>query len=120
MKKRVVIVDDVKMMREKLKDIFQELGFEVVGEALDGDSAVNLYLQHRPDLITMDVIMPNKNGIDAAKEILEKDPGAKIIIVTTLGQEDFIFESMRVGVADFVVKPFTARDIKRVVKRIFR
>ncbi len=120
MGRRVLIVDDARFMREKLKEIFEELGFEIAGEAIDGDSAVNLYEELKPDLVTMDIVMPNKNGIDAIREILEKDPDAKIIVVTTLGQEGMVVEALEAGAEDFIVKPFSARAIKRAVKKIIK
>ncbi len=119
-KKKVLIVDDAKFIREKLKEIFEELDFDIVGEAFDGDSAVNLYEELKPDLITMDIVMPNKNGIDAIREILEKDPDAKIVVITTLGQENVVVEALEAGAEDFIVKPFSREDIKKVVKKLFR
>ncbi len=120
MKKKVLIVDDAKFMREKLKNIFKELGFIIAGEAFDGDSAVNLYEELKPDLVTMDIVMPNKNGIDAIREILEKDPEAKIVVITTLGQENVVVEALDAGAEDFVVKPFSKQDIKKLIKKLFK
>ncbi len=119
MKKRVLIVDDIRIIREKLKEIFKELGFEFAGEASDGDSAVNLYRELKPDLVTMDIVMPGKSGTDALREIIETDPDAKVIIITTLGQENVIIEALENGAAEFVVKPFTKIEIKKAVKKIF-
>ncbi len=120
MKRRVLIADDARFMREKLKEIFTSLDFEVVGEAFDGDSAVNLYQELKPDLVTMDIVMPGKNGIDAIKEIKEKDPDAKIIVITTLGQKNVVVEALEAGAEEFIVKPFSRRDIKKVVNKLFK
>jgi two-component system chemotaxis response regulator CheY len=118
-KRKVLIADDAKFIREKLKEIFENLGFEVAGEAYDGDSAVNLYEKIRPDLVTMDILMPNKNGIDALREIKEKDPDAKVIIITTLGQENMVIEALETGADEFIVKPFKKKDITTAIKRLF-
>ena len=120
MKRKVLIVDDAKFIREKLKSAFEELGFEIAGEAFDGDSAVNLYEELKPDLVTMDIVMPHKNGIDAIREILQKDPEAKIVVITTLGQENVVVEALDAGALDFIVKPFSLQDIKKLVRKLFK
>ena len=116
--KKVLIVDDALFMRKTLSDIVYEQGYEVVAEAIDGDSAVNLYFQLKPDIVLMDVVMPNKNGIDAAMEILEKDKDAKIIIVSALGQQGLIIDALKGGVKDYIIKPFTKEKVVAALKKL--
>src|SRR5687767_8796335 len=103
---RVLIVDDAIFMRNMIKDIFHDEQFEVVGEAANGVEAVDKYKEAKPDLVTMDIVMPFKSGIEATREILAFDQNALIVMCSALGQESLVMEAIEAGAADFVVKPF--------------
>lgn len=118
MSKSAVVVDDTMFMRMTLKSILENLGYEVVGEGADGFDAVRLYKQHEPDLITMDITMPNKDGIEAVKEILAIDSEAKVIMVSAMGQKTRVIDAITAGAKDFVVKPFKQERIAEALGRI--
>ena len=103
---RVLIADDAAFMRMMIKNILTQNGHEVVGEAENGAEAVERYAELKPDVTTMDITMPEKDGIAALKEILAADPSAKVVMCSALGQEAKVIESIRSGAKDFVVKPF--------------
>jgi len=105
---RVLVVDDAAFMRKVLGDALSSGGHEVVGEAGNGNEAVRLYQELKPDVATLDITMPEKDGMAALKEILAVDPGAKVIMCSALGQEGKVLESIKLGAKDFVVKPFQA------------
>ena len=118
MGKRVLVVDDAIFMRAMLRDIFSGAGYDVVGEACHGLEAIERYKELKPDLTTMDVVMPLKNGIEATKEILKFDPKAVIVMCSALGQESLVMEAIEAGASDFIVKPFRAEDVLAVVKKV--
>ena len=118
MPKRVLIVDDAVFMRDMIKDIFGAGDFEVVGEAVHGIEAVEKYKELRPDLVTMDIVMPFKSGIEAAKEILALDERAVIVMCSALGQEALVMEAIEAGAADFIVKPFKAEDVIATLHKV--
>jgi len=101
-----LIVDDAAFMRMMLRDILAKNGFEVVGEADNGKVAVQMYSELKPDVVTMDITMPEMDGIAAVKEIKAADPGAKVVMVSAMGQQAMVIEAIRSGAADFIVKPF--------------
>jgi two-component system chemotaxis response regulator CheY len=103
---KVMIVDDAGFMRNMLKNIVIEAGFEVVCEAKDGLEAVKLYTQYHPDLVTMDITMPEMDGLEAVMSILKVYPDAKIIMCSALGQQKKVLDAIRAGAKDFLVKPF--------------
>ena len=103
---RVLIADDAAFMRMMIKNILSQNGHEVVGEAENGAQAVSKYAELKPAVTTMDITMPEKDGIAALKEILAADPAAKVVMCSALGQEAKVIESIRSGAKDFVVKPF--------------
>ena len=103
---RVLITDDAAFMRMMIKNILMQNGHEVVGEAENGREAVEQYAALQPDVCTMDITMPEKDGIQALREILAHDPGARVVMCSALGQEAKVIESMRAGAKDFVIKPF--------------
>jgi two-component system chemotaxis response regulator CheY len=120
---KVMIVDDALFMRKILRDILTQEGHEVVAEAENGKEALSLYRKHKPDLVTMDIIMPEVEGLDgikAVKEILKADPTAKIIMVSAMGQQDLVIEAIQAGAKDFIVKPFQAGNITDSVQRILQ
>jgi two-component system chemotaxis response regulator CheY len=111
MRRRVLIADDAAFMREMLRDILRDSDFEVVGEAANGDEAVSTYRELNPDLITLDIVMPGKSGLDALREILSHDPGACVVMCSALGQEALVMEALESGARDFVVKPFKPEQV---------
>src|SRR5690349_6164067 len=118
MAKRVLIVDDAVFMRNMIRDIFTSGGFEVVGEAANGLEAVERYKELRPDLTTMDIVMPFKSGIEATREIVRADPSAVVVMCSALGQESLVMEAIEAGASDFVVKPFKPEDVLAVVRKV--
>jgi two-component system chemotaxis response regulator CheY len=103
---RVLIVDDAAFMRMMIKDILEKNGYEVVAEANNGIKAVEMYKKEKPDIVTMDITMPDMDGIEAVKAIREFDPDAKIIMCSAMGQQSMVMDAIRAGAKDFVVKPF--------------
>ena len=114
---RVLIVDDAKFMRTLVKDALVPGGHEIVGEAENGIEAVDLYKKLKPDLVTMDITMREKDGIEAAEDILGLDPTARIIMVTALGQENLLTKAIKLGVKDFVVKPFPPERLQKAAEK---
>jgi two-component system chemotaxis response regulator CheY len=114
---KILIVDDAKFMRTLVRDALVPQGHEIAGEAENGIEAVQLYKKLRPDLVTMDITMREKDGIEAAEEILISDPSAKIIMVTALGQENLLTRAIKIGVKDFVVKPFPPERLQRAAEK---
>lgn len=106
MSKRVLVVDDAVFMRMMIKDILQKNGFEVVGEAANGSMAIEEYKKVNPDITTMDITMPEMDGIAAVKEIKKIDPNAKVIMCSAMGQQAMVMEAIQAGAKDFIVKPF--------------
>ena len=103
---RVLVVDDAAFMRKLVSDVLTKGGHEVVGEAGDGVEAVAQYQALKPEVTTLDITMPEKDGLTALKEIIAIDPGARVIMCSALGQESKVLESIKAGAKDFVVKPF--------------
>ncbi len=118
MTKRVLIVDDSVLMRDIIKDIFSAGGFAIAGEAGNGVEAVEKYKELKPDLVTMDLVMPYRNGIDATREILRADSKAVVVMCSALGQETMVMEAIEAGAVDFIVKPPRAEDVLSVVKKV--
>lgn len=106
MAKRILITDDALFMRVTLKNILVQNGFEVVGEASNGVESVALYKELKPDVVTMDITMPEMDGLTALKEIRSHDPGAQVIMCTAMGQKGMVVEAIQAGAKDFIVKPF--------------
>lgn len=118
MSNRVLIVDDAIFMRNMLKDIFLGGGFEILGEASNGREAVERYKELKPDLTTMDIVMPFKSGIEATREIVRFDQRAVILMCSALGQETLVMEAIEAGAMDFIVKPFRGDDVLSVARRV--
>src|SRR5260370_21859349 len=106
-----VMGDDGLFMGNTLRDIFTNAGFTIAGEADDGVQAVNLFRELKPDLVTMDIVMPYKSGIDATREIVQADPTAVVIMCSALGQESLVMEAIEAGAAPVTVKPFPCEDV---------
>lgn len=117
-KLRVLIVDDAIFMRKMISDILVENGMEIVGEADTGAKAIERYKELRPDLVTMDIIMPEMNGIDAVCKILEFDAQARIVMCSALGQQALVQEALVAGAKDFLIKPFNAARVVEVIARV--
>ncbi len=116
---RGLIVDDAVVMRMRLRDMLEPF-FEIVGEASTGQEAVAEYASLKPDFVTMDITMPELNGMEALKSILAVDPAAKIVVVSAVGQKMMVFEAIEGGAKDFVVKPFEPERVVKAVKRLFK
>ncbi len=112
---RVLVVDDAAFMRKVLSDALTNAGHEVVGEAGDGNEAVARFCELKPDLATLDITMPEKDGLTALKEILSLDPGARVVMCSALGQESKVLEAIKAGAKDFVVKPFQPDRVLQAV-----
>lgn len=120
-KKKVLIVDDAAFTRNMLKSIIGKIELiEVIGEAANGVEAISLYKKLNPDLVTMDLVMPEKGGIEATEEILKINPKALIVVVSALGQEALVLEAAKKGAKDFIQKPFKTEQILEVMDRILK
>ncbi len=117
--KRIMIVDDSMFMRMIIKNmISQDSEYEVVAEASNGSEAVQRYEEFCPDLVTMDITMPEMDGVTALKEILSLDPGAKVIMVSAMGQQSLLVQAIAAGAADFIVKPFDKQRIQDAFEHV--
>ena len=115
---RVLVADDARFMRQLIREIIEPEGFEVIGEAADGRAAVDEFTKLQPDIVTMDIVMPKRSGIDALKEILSLDGTAKIAMVSALGQESLVMEALQAGAADYIVKPFKPEAVIATLRKI--
>ncbi len=115
---KVLIVDDASFMRTMLKDILTSGGFELAGEATDGVEAVQKFKELKPDIVTMDIVMPLKSGIDAVREIIALNKDARIIMCSALGQESLVLEAINAGAKDYIIKPFDPDKVIEMVKRV--
>jgi two-component system chemotaxis response regulator CheY len=118
MPKKILIVDDSTFMRLTLRDILTKAGYEVVGEAKSAEEGVEKYKELKPDLVTMDIVMLGKSGIETIKEIISYDRSAKILMVSAMGQQSLIIESIQAGAKGFVIKPFKPEQVVAEAKRI--
>jgi two-component system, chemotaxis family, chemotaxis protein CheY len=112
---RVLVVDDAAFMRKMVSDALAKGGHEVIGEAGNGTEAVSRFQELKPEVMTLDITMPEKDGLTALKEIIELDPGARVVMCSALGQESKVLESIKLGAKDFVVKPFQADRVNEAV-----
>ncbi|MEI8388389.1 MAG: response regulator [bacterium] len=115
---KVLITDDAAFMRMMLKDILTKGGYEIVGEAVNGNDAFEKYNQFKPDLVTMDITMPVCDGITALKKIMDSDPAAKVVMCSAMGQQAMVIESIQSGAKDFIVKPFQPQRVLEAVKKL--
>lgn len=116
--KRLLVVDDALFMRKMICGVATEAGWQVISEASDGAQAVSLYQQYRPDLVTMDLVMPVMGGLEALRQIREFDPQAKVVIVTALDQKQALMDSIREGAIDFIVKPFDRERVLALLAKV--
>lgn len=117
MAKNILICDDAAFMRMMIKDILTKNGYTIVGEAEDGQKAVEKYNETKPDLVMMDITMPEMDGIQALKKIKATDPNAAIIMCSAMGQQAMVIESIQSGAKDFIVKPFQPDRVLEAVKK---
>jgi len=117
---RILIVDDAKFMRMTLSTILTKAGHEIVGEGENGRDAIRLYRELKPDLVTLDITMPEVTGIEAVKEIKNEFPDAKVIMCSAMGQQKMVVEAIESGAKDFIVKPFDASRVLEAVERILK
>ncbi|MBR3306373.1 MAG: response regulator [Lachnospiraceae bacterium] len=115
---KILVVDDAAFMRMMIKDILTKNGYEVAGEAENGAVAVSKYSELKPDLVLMDITMPEKDGIQALKDIKASDGGAKVIMCSAMGQQAMVIEAIQSGAKDFIVKPFQADRVIEAVKKV--
>ena len=118
MAKNILICDDAAFMRMMIKDILTKNGYNVAGEAENGMKAVEKFKEVNPDLVLMDITMPEMDGIQALKEIKQLDGGAKVIMCSAMGQQAMVIESIQAGAKDFIVKPFQAERVIEAVKKV--
>ena len=118
MAKNILVCDDAAFMRMMIKDILTKNGYNVAGEAENGLKAVEKYKEVSPDLVLMDITMPEMDGIQALKEIKKVDAGAKVIMCSAMGQQAMVIESIQAGAKDFIVKPFQADRVIEAVKKV--
>lgn len=114
---KVLIVDDAAFMRMMIKDILSKNGFDVVGEAEHGEVAVEKYKELSPDLVTMDITMPEKDGIEALKDIKKINPAAIVIMCSAMGQQAMVIDAIQAGAKDFIVKPFQAERVLEAINK---
>ncbi len=114
---KILVVDDSLLLRNIIKNELSFEGYDIIDEAKDGQEAIEKYDSHKPDLVTMDITMDGMNGLDAAEQILKKDSQAKIIMVSALGEDEIMSKAVKLGVKDFIVKPFTPERLVNAVKK---
>lgn len=118
MGKRILVVDDASFMRMMVKDILTKNGYEIAGEAENGNKAIEVYKEVKPDLVVMDITMPECDGITAVKEIRKFDANAKIVMCSAMGQQAMVIEAIQSGARDFIVKPFQAERVIEAIKKV--
>ena len=114
---KILVVDDAQFMRMMLKNILSGAGYEIVGEGENGVQAIEKYKDLKPDLVVMDMIMPEMGGIDAVREIVKLDPGARVLMCSAMGQQALVVEAIQVGARDFIVKPFQPAGVLEAVAK---
>jgi two-component system chemotaxis response regulator CheY len=119
MSRTILIVDDIAFVRRTLSEILIQAHYHIVGEASDGAEALQLYEQFHPDVVTMDIVMPQMSGIEAIRRITKIDKHAKIIVISAMGQDNLIMEAINAGAKDYISKPFTAVEVLKTLDRLF-
>ncbi|MFP4016187.1 MAG: response regulator [Halanaerobiales bacterium] len=117
MSKNIMIVDDAAFMRLTLRNMIEDAGYNIVGDATNGLEAVQKYHELKPDLVTMDITMPEKDGLEALKEIVSMDDKARIIMCSAMGQQGMVLEAVKAGALDFIVKPFNKDRIQTALEK---
>lgn len=116
-KNRILIVDDVAFVRNALSTLLSENGFDVVGEASSGIEAIEQFSKLSPDLVTMDVVMPKMSGIEAIRKLVKANPGARVVVISAMGQESLVMEAINAGAQDYILKPFSTQEVIETLKR---
>ncbi len=116
--KKVLICDDATFMRNVLKDLLTNAGFDIIGEASNGNEAVTMFKTLKPDVVTMDITMPEKDGIAAVREIIAIEPRAKIVMCSAMGQKVMVLDAIKAGAKDFIVKPFEKERVIEIMQKI--
>lgn len=117
---RVLIVDDALFMRMMIRDILNKDGFDVVGEAENGVEAIEKYKELKPDIVTMDIVMPEMDGIEAVRQIMKSDPAAKVLMCSAMGQQPLVVEALEAGAKDFIIKPFQPSKVIEAVEKALK
>lgn len=115
---RVLITDDAAFMRMMLKDILTKGGYDVIGEAINGADAIEKYKELKPDLVTLDITMPEMDGISACEGIMKYDPNAKCVMCSAMGQQAMVLSAIKAGAKDFIVKPFKAERVIEAIGKV--
>lgn len=115
---KIMVVDDAAFMRQMLKDMLSTSGFEIAAEAANGEEAVQMYKKVKPDLVTMDITMPEMDGIEALTEIRKHDPQAKVIMCSAMGQQGMVVNAIKAGAKDFIVKPFQKDRVLEAISKV--
>ncbi|AKB26707.1 Chemotaxis regulator - transmits chemoreceptor signals to flagelllar motor components CheY [Methanosarcina sp. MTP4] len=115
---RIMIVDDAEFMRMVIRDILVKQGHEVAAEVADGECAIQKYQEVKPDLVLMDIILPDMEGTKTLQKLLDLDPEAKVVMCSSLGQKAVVMESIKIGAKDFIVKPFEPDKVLEVIKKV--
>lgn len=115
---RILVVDDAAFMRFLIKNIIKELGHEVAGEAADGEEACAKYAELKPDLVTLDLIMPRKTGLEALRDIRAADPNARVLVMSAVEQRQPLMDALRLGASDYLVKPFEKERVAEAIARL--
>lgn len=118
MSNTVLIVDDADFMRVMLKEIVEDMGWQVVAEAVDGFEAIAAWRQTRPSVVLMDITMPNLDGSEALEAILHEDPEAQVVMISALGQKDQVLAAIKAGARDFIIKPFDHERVQETLLRL--
>lgn len=118
MSHKIMIVDDAAFIRTTIRNVLNNSGYQIVAEAVNGKEAVEKYFSYKPDIVTMDITMPEKDGLEALASIREKDPNAKIIMCSAIGQQAKVVEAIKLGAIDFIVKPFNPERILDALKKV--
>jgi two-component system chemotaxis response regulator CheY len=118
MARRLLVIDDALIIREIIKDTVIDVGWEIVGEASNGQEAVELYEKLRPDAVTLDLVMPEYDGLHALRGILKMDPDAKIVVVSAIDQKNVLREAFKIGATDFLIKPFDNETLVRTLETV--
>ena len=115
---RILVADDASFMRQIIREILESDGHEIVAEASDGIQAVEEWKKHHPELVTMDIVMPRRSGIDAVRAIVAADATARVVMCSALGQETLVTEALQAGARDFIVKPFKPDAVLATLRRV--
>ncbi len=115
--KRLLVVDDALLMRKRIREIAEDVGWEIAGEASNGEEALVLYQQQKPDLVTLDIVMPKMDGVSALRQLMQFDPRARIVMISAVDQKAKLKECIQAGAMDFIVKPFEKTQLREFFEK---